>query len=111
MEKYEITACPNDKCPYHNNANIPLEYIWYKHHGKYVTKSGKTITRYQCKKCKKTFTFRRGSLARYLQHDDVSMFDIRNQWLNGMSVASLAKKYGISESAVRIRIVRARNAY
>ncbi len=100
------TSCPNPKCPWHNQENIPKGRRWYKSHGYYKSKQHGHVARYVCLKCGVSFSERTLAEDVYLHYDDFDISEIGMAWLDGVPLRDIAKEKGITVSMVRTRLKR-----
>ena len=101
-----FSFCPNPKCSYHDEKNIPKDRKWYNNHGYYYSLQHGKVARFVCLKCKKTYSVRTYDENRYLHFDSFDVKEIGSKYYDGEPKTMIARKMGISAQMVRTRLKR-----
>ena len=95
--------CPRKGCPHH--ISPPEDNSWYRTLGTYETKLLGTQQRYQCKRCRKTFSPRTFSIDYYTKKK-ISYKAILNQQISASGINDMARQMKCSTETIQNRIRR-----
>ena len=93
--------CPDSTCPNHHPP--PLAH-WFDYHGSYVS-CGKTVRRYRCRSCGRTFSERTLSID-YWTHRHIDYWQIIEFCALGLSLRGLSRHFHTSVKTIQNRFGR-----